>query len=197
MVGRELRVRKFCSHFLYLENLPKPLRISNFGENINPLISLNPLAMEQTFIIFKPSTITRGLVGDVMTRFQRKGLRIAGIKMMQLNEEILREHYAHLVDRDFFPDLVHSMMATPVIVAVLSGKDAVTVVRTMTGSTNCRKAAPGTIRGDFGMSGQENIIHASDSPENAEIEIKRFFKPEEIFDYTLITLPATYAPDEL
>ncbi len=153
--------------------------------------------MEQTFIIFKPSTITRGLVGDVMTRFQRKGLRIAGIKMMQLNEEILREHYAHLVDRDFFPDLVRSMMATPVIVAVLSGKDAVTVVRTMTGSTNCRKAAPGTIRGDFGMSGQENIIHASDSPENAEIEIKRFFKPEEIFDYTLITLPATYAPDEL
>lgn len=153
--------------------------------------------MEQTFIIFKPSTITRGLVGDVMTRFQRKGLRIAGIKMMQLNEEILREHYAHLVDRDFFPDLVRSMMATPVIVAVLSGKDAVTVVRTMTGSTNCRKAAPGPIRGDFGMSGQENIIHASDSPENAEIEIKRFFKPEEIFDYTLITLPATYAPDEL
>ena len=143
--------------------------------------------MEQTFIIFKPSTITRGLVGDVMTRFQRKGLRIAGIKMMQLNEEILREHYAHLEDRDFFPDLVRSMMATPVIVAVLSGKDAVTVVRTMTGSTNCRKAAPGTIRGDFGMSGQENIIHASDSPENAEIEIKRFFKPEEIFDYTLIT----------
>ena len=67
----------------------------------------------------------------------------------------------------------------------------------MTGSTNCRKAAPGTIRGDFGMSGQENIIHASDSPVNAEIEIKRFFKPEEIFDYTLITLPATYAPDEL
>ncbi len=123
--------------------------------------------MEQTFIIFKPSTITRGLVGDVMTRFQRKGLRIAGIKMMQLDEEILREHYAHLVDRDFFPDLVRSMMATPVIVAVLSGKDAVTVVRTMTGS------------------------------ENAEIEIKRFFKPEEIFDYTLITLPATYAPDEL
>lgn len=136
-------------------------------------------------------------MGDVMTRFQRKGLRIAGIKMMQLNEEILREHYAHLVDRDFFPDLVRSMMATPVIVAVLDGKDAVTVVRTMTGATNCRKAAPGTIRGDFGMSGQENIIHASDSPENAAIEIKRFFKPEEIFDYTLITQPATYAPDEL
>ncbi|MBO4942399.1 MAG: nucleoside-diphosphate kinase [Muribaculaceae bacterium] len=153
--------------------------------------------MEQTFIILKPSTISRSLVGDVLTRFQRKGLRIAGIKMMQLNEEILREHYAHLVDRPFFPDLLRSMMATPVIVAVLAGKDAVAVVRAMTGATNCRVAAPGTIRGDFGMSGQENIIHASDSPENALIEIKRFFRPEEIFEYTLLTQPATYSPDEL
>ena len=153
--------------------------------------------MEQTFIILKPSTISRSLVGDVLTRFQRKGLRIAGIKMMQLNEEILREHYAHLVDRPFFPDLLRSMTATPVIVAVLAGKDAVAVVRAMTGATNCRVAAPGTIRGDFGMSGQENIIHASDSPENALIEIKRFFRPEEIFEYTLLTQPATYSPDEL
>lgn len=152
--------------------------------------------MEQTFIILKPSTITRGLVGDVLTRFQRKGLVITGIKMMQLNEEILREHYAHLVDRPFFPSLLKSMMATPVIVAVLKGKDVVEVVRAMTGATNCRKAAPGTIRGDFGMSGQENIIHASDSVENALIEINRFFKPEEIFDYTPITFPAIYAADE-
>lgn len=153
--------------------------------------------MEQTFIILKPSTISRSLVGDVLIRFQRKGLRIAGIKMMRLDEEILREHYAHLVDRAFFSDLLRSMMATPVIVAVLAGKDAVAVVRAMTGATNCRVAAPGTIRGDFGMSGQENIIHASDSPENAAIEIKRFFKSEEIFDYALLTQPATYAPDEL
>ena len=153
--------------------------------------------MEQTFLILKPSTISRSLVGDVLTRFQRKGLRIAGIKMMQLNEPILREHYAHLVDRPFFPSLLRSMMATPVIVAVLAGKDAVAVVRAMTGATNSRVAAPGTIRGDFGMSGQENIIHASDSPENAVIEINRFFKPEEIFDYTLLTQAATYAPDEL
>lgn len=153
--------------------------------------------MEQTFIILKPSTISRSLVGDVLTRFQRKGLRIAGIKMIQLNEPILREHYAHLVDRPFFPSLLRSMMATPVIVAVLAGKDAVAVVRAMTGATNSRVAAPGTIRGDFGMSGQENIIHASDSPENAVIEINRFFKPEEIFDYTLLTQAATYAPDEL
>ncbi len=152
--------------------------------------------MEQTFIILKPSAITRALVGNVLTRFQRKGLVISGIKMMQLTEDILREHYAHLVDRPFFPSLLKSMMATPVIVAVLKGNDAVEVVRAMTGATNCRKAAPGTIRGDFGMSGQENIIHASDSVENALIEIKRFFKPEEIFDYTPITFPAIYAADE-
>lgn len=153
--------------------------------------------MEQTFIILKPSTIRRGLVGDVIERFQRKGLIISGIKMMQLNEDILREHYAHLVDRPFFPTLVKSMMATPVIVMVLAGKDVVTVVRQMVGATNCRNAAPGTIRGDFGMSGQENIVHASDSPENAKIEIARFFKPEEIFDYEGMPLAALYAPDEL
>ena len=153
--------------------------------------------MEQTFVILKPSTIQRGLIGEVIDRFQKKGLIVAGIKMMQLNEEILREHYAHLVDRPFFPSLVRSMMATPVIVMCLRGKDVVTVVRSMTGATNCRKAEPGTIRGDYGMSGQENIVHASDSDENAAIEIKRFFKPEEIFDFTPLTLTALYSPDEL
>lgn len=153
--------------------------------------------MEQTFIILKPSTIKRGLVGDVISRFQRKGLIIAGIKMMQLTEEILREHYAHLVDRPFFPSLLESMMATPVIVMVLRGKDVVTVVHSMVGATNCRNATPGTIRGDFGVSGQENIVHASDSNENATIEIARFFRPEEIFDYTPVALRTLYAPDEL
>lgn len=152
--------------------------------------------MEQTFVILKPSTIQRGLVGEVLSRFQHKGLVITGIKMMQMTEDILREHYAHLVDRPFFPSLLRSMMATPVIVMVLKGKDVVECVRSMVGATNCRKALPGTIRGDFGMSGQENIVHASDSPENAIIEINRFFAPEEIFDYTPLTLPATYAPDE-
>ena len=88
------------------------------------------------------------------------------------------------------------MMATPVIVMVLEGKDVVSVVRAMVGAPNCRAAAPGTIRGDFGMSGQENIVHASDSPENAKIEIARFFKPEEIFSYALPTVASIYAPDE-
>ena len=147
--------------------------------------------------ILKPSTIERFLAGDVITRYQRKGLKIAGIKMMQLNEGILREHYAHLVDRPFFPEIVDSMMQTPVIVMVLEGKDAVEVVRSMTGATNCRKAAPGTIRGDFGLSGQENIVHASDSVENAKIEINRFFSPDEIFNYELMLKPALYASDEI
>ncbi len=153
--------------------------------------------MEQTFIILKPSAITRGLAGDVIRRFERKGLQITGVKMMQLTEPLLREHYAHLAERPFFPLILDSMMATPVVVMVLKGKDAVSVVRAMVGATNCRKAEPGTIRGDFGMSGQENIVHASDSPENAVIEINRFFRPEEIFDYTLPTMGSLYAPDEL
>ena len=117
--------------------------------------------------------------------------------MMQLDEAILREHYAHLVDRPFFPSLVRSMTVTPVVVAAVAGKDAVAVVRAMVGVTNSRNANPGTIRGDFGMSGQENIIHASDSPENAEIEINRFFRQGEVFDYKPVTIGAIYAPDEV
>lgn len=152
--------------------------------------------MEKSLIILKPSSIQRFLVGDVITRFQRKGLVIAGIKMIQLDEAILREHYAHLVDRPFFPRLLDSMMATPVIVMCIEGKDAVAVVRSMVGATNSRNAAPGTIRGDFGMSGQENIVHASDSPENAAIELNRFFREGEIFDYAPALMSSLYAPDE-
>lgn len=152
--------------------------------------------MEQTLVIIKPSAVERGLIGEIITRFQRKGLNIAGLKMMQLGEDILREHYAHLVNRPFFPWILASMMATPVIVVCVKGTDAVNVVRMMTGATNGRNAVPGTIRGDFSVSLQENIIHASDSVENAEIEIKRFFKPEEIFDYTSRSIEFIYAPDE-
>lgn len=153
--------------------------------------------MEQTLVILKPSAIQRNFVGPVIERFQRKGLVITGLKMMQLDEAILREHYAHLVDRPFFPLILASMMATPVIVMSLKGKDAVKIVRLMTGVTNGREALPGTIRGDFSVSGQENIVHASDSVENAEIELNRFFRPGEIFDYTPATIAATYSPNEI
>ncbi len=152
--------------------------------------------MEQTLVIIKPSAVQRGLIGQVITRFQQKGLLIAGMKMMQLDEPILREHYAHLVDRPFFPWILNAMMACPVIVMAIEGKDAVNVVRTMTGATNGRNAAPGTIRGDFSMSSQENIVHASDSLGSARIELARFFKSDEIFNYTLQTIDFTYAPDE-
>ena len=125
----------------------------------------------------------RGLIGEVTTRFERKGLRIVGMKMLQLDDEILNEHYAHLVGKPFFPALKASMMRTPVIAMCLEGTDAIEVVRFITGYTNGRKAEPGTIRGDYSMSNQQNIVHASDSTSNAEIELKRFFRDEEIFDY--------------
>ncbi len=153
--------------------------------------------MEQTLIIFKPSAIERGLVGRVLSRFEEKGLIICGMKMMQLTSDLLRDHYAHLVDLPFFPSILASMTASPVIVMVLKGVDAIQVVRNMTGATNGRQAAPGTIRGDFAMSNQENIIHASSSPEDAQAEIRRFFRPEEIFDYTPCQIPFTYAKSEL
>jgi nucleoside-diphosphate kinase len=152
--------------------------------------------METTLVLIKPSGVQRGLAGKIIARFEQKGLIIAGTKMMQLNDSILREHYAHLVDRPFFPSLERSMQSSPIIALALRGVDAVAVVRAMTGVTNSRNAAPGTIRGDFGMSGQENIVHASDSPENAAIEVARFFKPEEVFDYNPCTIASIYAPDE-
>lgn len=153
--------------------------------------------MEQTLVILKPSAVERRLIGKILQRIEDRGLIICGMKMMKLDEKILREHYAHLVDRPFFPSILESMTASPVIVICLKGVDVVNVFRTMTGSTNGRNAAPGTLRGDFCMSGQENIIHASDSVENANIEINRFFKPEEIFDYTPSNLRFFYGTDEL
>jgi len=153
--------------------------------------------MEQSLVIIKPSGVERGLVGDIISRFQRRGLIICGLKMMRLSEQLLREHYAHLVDKPFFPSLMRSMQASPVVVMCLRGVDAINVIRAMVGSTNARNAAPGTIRGDFGMSSQENIIHASDSVENGIIETRRFFSDDEIFDYIPYTLKYIYAPDEV
>ena len=118
--------------------------------------------MEKTLVLLKPCAIQRSLVGEVTTRFERKGLRLAGMKMMQLTDEILDEHYAHLADKPFFQRIKDSMMATPVICCCYEGVDAVETVRTLTGLTNGRKSAPGTIRGDYSVSFQENIVHASE-----------------------------------
>lgn len=153
--------------------------------------------MEQTLVILKPSAIERNLIGEVIGRIEKRGLIICGMKMMQLDEAILREHYSHLVDKPFFHSIVASMTASPVIVMCLKGVDVVSVFREMTGVTNGRKAAPGTLRGDFCCSGQMNIVHASDSVENAKIELARFFRPEEIFDYTPSNIGFVYGEDEL
>ena len=151
--------------------------------------------MQTTLVLLKPGCVQRQLIGEIVNRFERRGLRISGMKMMQLTDEVLREHYAHLADRPFFPSLQASMQASPVVLQAsmqaspvvalaLTGVDAVMVVRQMAGVTNGREAAPGTIRGDYSMSNQQNIVHASDSVENAAIELNRFFRPDEVFDYT-------------
>ncbi len=151
--------------------------------------------MEKTLILLKPCTVQRRLVGEVINRIERKGLRIVGLKMMQLGDDILNEHYAHLRERPFFPWLIASMKSAPVVAMCVEGNSAVKVVRDIVGATNGRKAAPGTIRGDYSMSGQENIIHASDSVETAETEMRRFFAEGEIFDYADPLHNWLYAPD--
>ena len=152
--------------------------------------------MERTLVLLKPSTVKRALIGEITSRFEKKGLRIAGMKMLQLTDELLDDHYSHLLGKPFFPALKASMMQTPVIAMCLEGVDAIEVVRFITGYTNGRKADPGTIRGDYCMSNQQNIVHASDSPSAAAIELARFFKPEEIFDLGDLNLDRLYAVDE-
>ena len=152
--------------------------------------------MEKTLILIKPNAIQRGLTGDIITRFERKGLRFVGIKMMFMTDEIVNEHYAHLKERPFFPYLKASMQAAPIIACCLEGAEAVETVRLMVGATNSRKALPGTIRGDFSMSGELNVVHASDSVENAQIEINRFFKEGELFDYNSAVTAFEYGGEE-
>jgi len=152
--------------------------------------------LEKTLVILKPGTIQRALIGEIINRFEKKGLLLVGMKMMWLTDEILNEHYAHLRDKPFFQRIKDSMTTCPVIVCCWKGKDAVQVVRSITGATNGRDALPGTIRGDYSMSIQANIVHASDSPETAEVEIKRFFNAEELFDYDSVLLSNLYANDE-
>jgi len=138
--------------------------------------------MEKTLIIFKPDCVQRQLVGTVLDRFERAGFRVIGCKMIRCTPEVLRQHYAHVADKPFYPPLEKFMLSSPVIVAALKGYGAVDRVRDLVGPTDSRKAPKGTIRGDFGTDNRVNIVHASDSPENGQIEISRFFKPEEIFE---------------
>lgn len=133
------------------------------------------MAIEKTYIMLKPDCVKRGLMGEVISRIERKGYRIIDCKMLNLDEPILREHYAHIADRPFFPDIVEYMTSGPVLAMIVEGENAVKGMRIIMGATKFEEATAGTIRGDFANSTSENIIHGSDSVENAEIEIKRFF----------------------
>jgi nucleoside-diphosphate kinase len=126
--------------------------------------------------MLKPDCIKRRLIGDVISRIENKGFNITAMKMMQLDEAILREHYAHVKDEPFFPDLVRYMSDGPVIAMIVEGDNAIAGMRRIMGPTKYDEAQAGTIRGDYATSTRYNVIHGSDSPENAEIEIKRFFK---------------------
>ena len=139
--------------------------------------------MERTLVLIKPDAIQRDFVGKIITRFEEKGLHIAGLKMMELSDDIVAEHYAHLTDKPFYPELRSFMQATPVVALCLHGPNCVEAVRRIVGITNSIEAEPGSIRGDFGMSIQANLVHASDSVENAEIEVARFFNEDQLFTY--------------
>lgn len=139
--------------------------------------------MERTLVLLKPDAVQRDLVGEILTRLERKGLKLVGLKMMQLSDELLNEHYSHLLDKPFFPEVKSFMQLTPVVAVCLEGVDCVNTVRQLCGITKAREAAPGTIRGEFAMSVQANLIHCSDSLETAVVEVPRFFKSEELFAY--------------
>ncbi len=152
---------------------------------------------ERTLVLIKPDAIQRGLIGQIISRFEIKGLKLVGVKMMTLDEAMLREHYAHLANKPFFGGLAKFMQSTPVIAMCWQGLEVVETVRRITGITKAREAEAGSIRGDFAMSVSCNVIHASDSVENAEIEVKRFFKKDEIYQYNKSEYVHVYAEDEI
>ena len=141
--------------------------------------------MEKTLIILKPDTVQRRLCGAVISRLESKGLKIVGMKLMQISEQLAAEHYAAHKDRPFYPDLVSFMTASPVVVMALEGPRAIEVSRRLMGKTFGFESEPGTIRGDFGISSQLNLIHGSDSPEAAARELGLFFEDGEILEYRI------------
>ena len=138
--------------------------------------------METTLILLKPDCVTQGRCGDVLQRFEKAGFRIRGCKMLRMSDELLREHYAHIAHKPFFPEVVTFMQLSPVIAVALAADGVIDKVRTLLGPTDSKKAAPGTIRGDFGVDVMVNVVHASDSLETSKVELARFFQPGELFD---------------
>jgi len=141
---------------------------------------------ERSLIIIKPDAIQRSLVGSIITRFENKGLKIIGMKMMHLSDVVIEDHYSHIKDKPFFPRIKKFMSSAPVVVMAVAGIKAIDSIRIIVGPTKSYEAAAGTLRGDFALSMQSNVVHASDSVENAVIEIKRFFADDEIVEYKKI-----------
>ena len=141
------------------------------------------MTMERTYIMIKPDGVQRGLCGEIVSRFENKGLKIVAMKLMKITRDTAEHHYGEHKDRNFFDSLITYITSGPVLAMVLEGDNAVSVSRTMMGKTNPQESAPGTIRGDYCMVTGVNIIHGSDSAESAEREISIFFKPEEIVEY--------------
>ena len=138
---------------------------------------------ERTLVFLKPGAVIRGLMGEIITRIERKGLKITAMKLLRLNKEKAEELYEMHRGKTFFQELVAHVTSGPVLAMIVEGPNAITVMRTLIGKTNPLEAGPGTIRGDYALNVTKNVIHASDSPENAEREIRIFFKEEEIVDY--------------
>lgn len=137
--------------------------------------------MQKTLIILKPDCMQQKHVGDVLGRFEKAGFEIVGAKMIRLTPALLRDHYAHVASKPFYPEIERFMSSRPVIVAALQGDNVVAKVRDLLGPTDSKKAAKGTIRGDYGTDMMTNVVHASDSDENAKVELARFFKAEELY----------------
>lgn len=148
---------------------------------------------EKSLVIIKPDAVQRNLIGEIISRIEKKGLKIIGLKMVSLDDALLDEHYSHIKDKPFFPGIRDFMKSCPVIVMAIEGINAVSALRLIVGPTKAWEANAGTIRGDFSLSTQSNIVHASDSVENGETEVARFFDLSELFSYKKIDTDFIYA----
>ncbi|WP_442509821.1 nucleoside-diphosphate kinase [Novipirellula sp. SH528] len=152
--------------------------------------------MQRTLVLLKPDCVQRRLMGEIIARFEAKGLHVVGMKMLRVTPELSQQHYAEHVEKPFYSGLEEFITAAPVVALAIDGLDVIHVVREMLGATNGLKAAPGTIRGDLSSSRQMNLVHASDSVESAKRELKLYFRDEEICDYDSIMGAFMRASDE-
>jgi nucleoside-diphosphate kinase len=152
---------------------------------------------EQTLVLIKPDALQRHLLGEIIHRFERKGLNVIGLKMLFMDDKMMHAHYGKYADKGFFKGLTSHMSKSPIVAMVISGIRAVTVTRMLVGQTKGYEATPGTIRGDFALSIQSNLVHASDPEENPQEEVERFFSKDELFNYQRLDFDLLYGEEEL